>query len=245
LVLDGDHGEVLWSLLDGLEYVAHTTWKHQARDKHEGCKGRSDCPHWRNVLPLARTVAANDWVEFRQRARFWLCPNSDEGVQDVPRIFLQPARRPGMPRDSSRGPGRWLDPEDLRRVPHEEPRRHVEPASDPTASGERSGDRFEREANWCRDVLPDWTPVGVHGENLLLHRPGSTNHYGATVSKRGQGILYVFTSNAAPLEPDTGYGSVWSEKVSGRSSPESGRDRPPSNPSGIEIVDEAVQHDAR
>src|SRR5688572_24909445 len=39
LVLDVDHQEPLWSLLDGLEYVAHTTWKHHASDEHEGCGG--------------------------------------------------------------------------------------------------------------------------------------------------------------------------------------------------------------
>jgi hypothetical protein len=33
VVLDVDHEEPHWALLDGLEYVAHTTWKHHASDE--------------------------------------------------------------------------------------------------------------------------------------------------------------------------------------------------------------------
>jgi len=212
-VLDVDHDEPIWSLLDGLEYVAHTTWKHHAGDEHEDCQGRGDCPHWRIVLPLKRPVPVTEWDAFRQQIRFWLCPNADESAKDAPRFFWLPTCRPGTLRDSRRQHGRWLDPDEPKPIPDDEPRKRVtvdstpgvefEPATNDT--GERPGDRFEREADWLRDLLPGWVPVGVHGDNLMIRRPGSTNPYGATISKRGQGVLYVFTNNAAPLEADTCY----------------------------------------
>jgi hypothetical protein len=107
-----DHDEPHWRLLDGLEYVAHTTWKHHASDEHEDCQDRDDCPHWRIILPLARPVLVNDWDELRRWIRFWLCSNADESAKDAPRFFWLPTCRPGTPRDSRRGGGRWLDADD-------------------------------------------------------------------------------------------------------------------------------------
>ncbi len=206
VVLDVDHEEPLWSLLDGLEYVAHTTWKHHASDEHKDCRGRGDCPHWRIVLPLERPVSVTEWEEFRSRVRSWLCPNADEGAKDAPRFFWLPTRRPGAPRDSRRGHGRWLDPGELKPAPNEQPQRDVVfPPATNGADGERPGDRFEREADWLRDILPAWKDVGVHGDNLMMRRPGSTTPYGATISKQGRGVLYVFTDGAAPLRPNTCY----------------------------------------
>ena len=207
LVFDVDHAEPLWSLLDGLEYAAHTTWKHYASSEHVDCGGRADCPHWRVVLPLAVPVPVADWDSVRQRARFWLCPNADESAKDAPRFFWLPTCQPGMPHDVRRSRGRWLDPGALRAVPAAvESARVVSVAHGPVSgAGERPGDRYEREADWCRDLLPAWTPVGIHGDNLMLRRPGSTNAYGATISRQGQGVLYVFTDGAAPLEPNTCY----------------------------------------
>lgn len=208
LVLDIDHEEPLWSLLDGLEYVAHTTWKHHASDEHEGCRGRSDCPHWRIVLPLLEPVKARDWDDFRNRARFWLCPNADESAKDAPRFFWLPTAQPDTAYDTRRGRGRWLDPGELRPIPDEETAERVSPGTtvrDAAETDERPGDRFERDADWCRDILPDWKPVGTSGDNLLMHRPGSTNRFGATISQRGQGVLYVFTDAAPPLKPNTCY----------------------------------------
>lgn len=206
IVLDVDHDEPQWSLLDGLEYVAHTTWKHHASDEHEDCRGRSDCPHWRIILPLLTPVEPEAWSEVRARAKFWLCPNADEGAKDAPRFFWLPTVQPGMPRDTRHGDGLWLDPVDLRPIPNQETiRQAVLTPVDSTESGERPGDRFEREADWCRDILPDWKPVGTHGDNLMLRRPGKHDGWSATISERGQGVLYVFTSSAAPLQADTCY----------------------------------------
>lgn len=208
LVLDIDHEEPLWSLLEGLEYVAHTTWKHHAHDEHEGCKGRRDCPHWRIVLPLLEPVKAADWEEFRNRARFWLCPNADESAKDAPRFFWLPTAQPDTQYDTKRGRGRWLNPSELRAIPDEDTASRVTPATavrDATETDERPGDRFEREADWCRDILPNWKPVGYSGDNLLMHRAGSTNRFGATINGRGQGVLYVFTDAAPPLQPNTCY----------------------------------------
>lgn len=210
LVLDVDHAEPQWSLLDGLEYVAHTTWKHHASDAHEDCRGRADCPHWRIVLPLKEPVASASWDEFRARARFWLCPNADESAKDAPRFFWLPTSQPYKVHDSRRNRGHWLDPDELKPLPSDEPRQRVTiPPSEHQGADERPGDRFEREADWCRDLLPDWKPVGVQGDNLMMRRSGSTNAHGATISKRGQGVLYVFTDGAPPLEPNTCYSKFW------------------------------------
>lgn len=208
LVLDIDHEEPLWSLIDGLEYVAHTTWKHHAGDAHEGCRGRRDCPHWRIILPLLEPVKASEWDGFRERARFWLCPNADESAKDAPRFFWLPTAQPDTPYDTRQGHGRWLNPSELRAIPDEANAARVAPATsvrDANDTGERPGDRFEREADWCRDILPTWKPIGYSGDNLLMHRDGSTNRFGATISRRGQGVLYVFTDAAPPLRPNTCY----------------------------------------
>ena len=206
VVLDIDHEEPLWSLLDGLEYVAHTTWKHHASDEHADCRGRSDCPHWRIVLPLERPVGLADWEEFRNRVRVWLCPNADEGAKDAPRFFWLPTCRPSTPRDSRRQRGRWLDPGELKPAPNEHPQTEVVfPPATNGADEERPGDRFEREADWLRDILPAWKDVGTRGDNQLIRRPGSTNAWGATISKQGKGVLYVFTDEAKPLKSDTCY----------------------------------------
>ena len=211
-MLDVDHEEPLWSLLDGLEYVAHSTWKHHASDEHEDCQGRGDCPHWRIVCHSrgrwrpptgTRSGAALGSGSARTPTRAPRTPRVSSGSRPLDQA---------APRDSKRQHGRWLDPAELRPVPERsrsdacclDPRRGVG-ARRVTADGERPGDRFEREADWCRDILPDWKPVGVHGDNLMLRRPGSTNPYGATISKRGEGVLYVFSSNAAPLQPNTCY----------------------------------------
>ena len=210
LVFDIDHDEPVWSLFDGLEYVAHTTWKHHASSTHVECRERDDCPHWRIVLPLARPVPVDDWDAFRMAARFWLCPNADESAKDAPRLFWMPTRQRGKLSETRQGTGHWLDPDELRPVPADEPihRKTTVPPSE-MVHGERPGDRFEREADWCRDLLPNWKPVGIHGDNLMMRRPGSTNPYGATISRQGQGVLYVFTDGAPPLAPNTCYSKFW------------------------------------
>lgn len=207
LVLDVDHAEPQWSLLDGLEYVAHTTWKHHSGDEHADCLGKPDCPHWRIVLPLLHPVQADDWEEFRARAKFWLCPNADDGAKDAPRFFWLPSCQHHATPNTRTGAGRWLDPDELRAIPPEEPRRRVISTTMAAeySQGERPGDRYEREADWCRDIIPNWKPVAYHGDNLMVRRPGSTHPYGATINKRGQGVLYVFTDGAPPLQADTCY----------------------------------------
>lgn len=208
LVLDIDHDEPNWELLDGLEYVAHTTWKHRASDEHKDCKGRSDCPHWRIVLPLYEPVTVAEWDSFRARARYFLCPNADEGAKDAPRFFWLPTAQPYTVRDSKRGHGLWLDHRGLPAIPDESQAEEVTRDPTPREAGstdERPGDRYEREADWCRDLLSDWKNVGISGDNMLMRRPGSTNKYGATISQRGNGVLYVFTDGAPPLQADAWY----------------------------------------
>lgn len=77
------------------------------------------------------------------------------------------------------------------------------PSSDRT--GDRPGDRFEREADWLSDILTGWSVVSTNADNLLIRRPGKRKGWSATISNRGGGVLYVFTSSAAPLEPGACY----------------------------------------
>jgi putative DNA primase/helicase len=73
------------------------------------------------------------------------------------------------------------------------------------SDGERPGDIFEHEADWF-DILPaGWEAVGRNADNLLLRRPGKRVGWSATISQGGNGVLYVFTSSAHPLDPNTCY----------------------------------------
>jgi hypothetical protein len=79
-----------------------------------------------------------------------------------------------------------------------------------TTPGDRPGDDFNRRADWMTDVLTNgWKVVRQSGEVVYLCRPGKDAGVSATVgyckSERAGAKLYVFTSNAEPLEPERAY----------------------------------------
>jgi putative DNA primase/helicase len=75
------------------------------------------------------------------------------------------------------------------------------------AGGHRPGDVFNAQADWRRLLEPHgWTCVGQHGEVTYWRRPGKIGPgISATTNYAGRHLLYVFSTNAAPFEPDTAY----------------------------------------
>jgi hypothetical protein len=77
----------------------------------------------------------------------------------------------------------------------------------PRAGGHRPGDAFNARADWSRLLEPHgWVRVGRHGDVTYWLRPGKIGPgISATTNYRGSRLLYVFSTNALPFEPDTAY----------------------------------------
>ena len=192
LVLDIDHVEPEWWRLAGLRFQAHTSWKHHA--SHPDCPDRPDCPHWRIVIPLTKPVPRERWGEFWTQATAVLCPNVDPASKDPARFFWLPAHPPGTPCETRSGDGVPLDP--ARILPPEV----AQPDLD------RPGDRFNRETDWASILQPHgWVQVPFSGDGERWRRPGKDDGVSATADGGGHRLLYVFTSNAPPLQPQTSY----------------------------------------
>ena len=78
--------------------------------------------------------------------------------------------------------------------------------SQPT-TGNRPGDLFNRHAAWPDILEPHgWTCVGQRSEVTLWRRPGKrARGASATTNYAGSDVLYVFSSNASPFDPETAY----------------------------------------
>ena len=204
-MFDYDHLEPPWRLLDGLSYVAHTTHTHHANDPK--CSGPK-CPHWRVAVQIAEPIRAADFMVAWQRLVFWLCPDADQSCKDASRAYYLPSCRPGAPRDTRVGEGRSIDWQDLRPIP--EPSRvplRLHSVGGIAVSGERPGDRFNREATW-EDIL---APTGARCVAMLSdgsqrwRRPGKQDGHSATTGGGGADVLYVFSSSWAPFDSHTSY----------------------------------------
>jgi Bifunctional DNA primase/polymerase, N-terminal len=73
--------------------------------------------------------------------------------------------------------------------------------------GERPGDLFNAQTDWPAILDPHgWTRVGQRGEVILWRRPGKRDRgCSATTNFAGSDLLYVFSSNAWPFEPEAAY----------------------------------------
>jgi hypothetical protein len=205
-VFEYDHQEPPWALLDGLEYVAHTTHTHRANDPK--C-GRPDCPHWRGVVRIAEPIPADDFDEAWSRLVFWLAPEADQSCKDPSRAYYLPSCKPGALRETGHGEGAAVDWTTLRPVPD----RPADDGDDPTftggaaknGTGERPGDRFNREATW-EEILE---PTGARCVARLgdgsqrWRRPGKHDGHSATADGGGSRVLYVFTDGWPPFTPNT------------------------------------------
>jgi hypothetical protein len=72
------------------------------------------------------------------------------------------------------------------------------------------GSTWNRIGDWAEILEPHgWRPVGTRGDTVLWCRPGKSSGISATTGHcrtPGSGdLLFVFSSNAAPFEPDTAY----------------------------------------
>jgi hypothetical protein len=87
-----------------------------------------------------------------------------------------------------------------------EPARVNTPRQDTVPTGERPGDLYAANVEWTDLLIPHgWRVVGHRGEVTHWRRPGKKDGLSATTGWGGYDMLYVFSSNAWPFEPETGY----------------------------------------
>lgn len=100
LVADMDSEAFDYARLDGLEYLAYTTWSHSPDD-----------PHWHLVLPLAHPVPAAMWHGVWQRLHERIAVIGDPQTKDPARIFYRPQHRPGFQPELKIQHGEFLRPD--------------------------------------------------------------------------------------------------------------------------------------
>jgi hypothetical protein len=99
LVVDMDGEAFDFAHLDGLEWLAYTTWSH-----------RPDKQHWHLVLPLKHPVPVSRWSEAWARLHERINVVGDPKTKDPARIFYLPQHAPGHTPESKSGTGEFLDP---------------------------------------------------------------------------------------------------------------------------------------
>jgi hypothetical protein len=98
LVVDMDGESFDYAKLDGLEYLAYTTWSHQPGDEH-----------WHLVLPLAKPVPGHMWSDVWVQLLERINVVGDPQTKDPARIFYRPQHRPGVVPGFKRQHGARLD----------------------------------------------------------------------------------------------------------------------------------------
>jgi putative DNA primase/helicase len=102
--------------------------------------------------------------------------------------------------EAARSLSTWKEPE--------RPIRYDVPRNRPSGSASgRPGDDFNARADWSDILEPHgWllTQANADGSEHWL-RPGSVHQMSATVNYQKSGVLYVFSTDAAPFESDKGY----------------------------------------
>ena len=100
LVVDMDGEAFDHARLDGLEYLAYTTWSHTPDDQH-----------WHLVLPLAHPVPAELWYDVWTSLHEKINVVGDPQTKDPARIFYRPQHKPLTTPDIKIGCGSFLDPD--------------------------------------------------------------------------------------------------------------------------------------
>ena len=74
-------------------------------------------------------------------------------------------------------------------------------------TGNRPGDLFNSSASWAAILEPaGWKALRQHGSTTYWQRPGKSGPgISATTDPEHCDVLYVFSSNAYPFEPETSY----------------------------------------
>jgi Bifunctional DNA primase/polymerase, N-terminal len=87
-----------------------------------------------------------------------------------------------------------------------EPARVKTPRHPTAADGTRPGDLFAAQVRWEDILRPHgWTRVGQRGKVTLWKRPGKRERGWSATTGHFADVLYVFSSNAVPFEPETAY----------------------------------------
>lgn len=100
LVADMDGEAFDHARLDGLEYLAYTTWSHTEQDQH-----------WHLVLPLAHPVPGSLWYGVWQRLHERINVVGDPQTKDPARIFYRPQHKPGCEPQLRIQHGTFLEPD--------------------------------------------------------------------------------------------------------------------------------------
>jgi hypothetical protein len=151
--------------LDGVHWMAHTTWSHQP-----------DAPRWRLVLPIARPVPADRWRDVWQRARAALCPEADPSCKDASRQYFLPAHSPDVVPEFSYHPGELLNAATLPELPPSAP------SDAPTrkvfigTNGRRGSDHHlrQRAERYLTSVVANLASVKPGGRNTALNQAAWT-----------------------------------------------------------------------
>ena len=100
LVVDMDGEAFDHARLDGLEWMAYTTWSHRPGDEH-----------WHLVLPLKDPVPADRWAEVWTALHERINVVGDPATKDPARIFYLPQYQMGREPGRRFGRGEFLDAE--------------------------------------------------------------------------------------------------------------------------------------
>lgn len=98
LVVDMDGEAFDYAKLDGLEWLAYTTWSH-----------RPDDQHWHLVLPLKNPIPVSRWSEVWTHLHERINVVGDPKTKDPARIFYLPQHAPGNKPEFRFGHGDYLD----------------------------------------------------------------------------------------------------------------------------------------
>ncbi|MBM4098284.1 MAG: hypothetical protein FJ261_16200, partial [Planctomycetes bacterium] len=170
---------------------------------------------------LARDVNREVLVETRGAGHYVVAPGSPASVHETNQPY-QLIRRGTEIGNTFEDVGKLWSIEELelilsiarsfnRYVPPEQIRTgSTTSTSAATADSDSPGSTWNRIGDWSEILEPfGWRAVGSRGDTVLWCRPGKTSGISATTGHcrtPGSGdLLFVFSSNATPFEPDTAY----------------------------------------
>jgi KaiC/GvpD/RAD55 family RecA-like ATPase len=177
--------------------LIHTSKSHTA-DKHR----------FRVILPMRRSVTAEEHGGIWRRLDALWPGVFDPAAKDASRFWYWPSSGPAF--ETRVLYGSVFDPDAILSWPDPAEKRQAVPtrAAAPETAGPsdgRPGDAFARVVNWSSILEPHgWTCIGEHGGSMRWCRPGKRNSTSATTGGDGD-WLYVFTSNAPPLDAQRSY----------------------------------------
>jgi hypothetical protein len=104
----------------------------------------------------------------------------------------------GILLEAARSLNQWQEPQ---------PAQRPSPKPGKPAGLLRPGDDFNARGKWAEILTPHgWSFASEYGEETRWCRPGKGGGVSATTNHHGSDLLHVFSSNAAPFEPDGWYG---------------------------------------